>query len=405
MKCLILTAIIFIVPCSGQEILTAEAAVAQALAGHPLIKASEARIAARGGELRQAGMAPNPTFIFQHENIRSAPGNLSYWTWTDTFAYLEQRIETAGKRGRRKESAAAVVERAEYEAELTREMVAGNVKRAYWEAAGKQRVHELLLESAKTFLLTVRYHEVRVAEGAAAEGDLLRIRLESERLNLAAQTAYLEEERARVALFRAMGSERIPDQVQFEALEFSEGTMAPPDVQRALADRAAMKVARQTVEQARRQVLLSRSNAKPDVGLLAGYKRTAGYDSLLAGVKVDLPLFNRNQGSVAAASSRVEAARAELRSMAAVVRAEVALARRDWEIRRDQILKSLRPMREQARESAEIAQAAYREGGWDLLRLLDAERLRIEIELLYQEALAAYRGSVVELEIAMGVTQ
>jgi outer membrane protein TolC len=57
----------------------------------------------------------------------------------------------------------------------------------------------------------------------------------------------------------------------------------------------------------------------------------------------------------------------------------------------------------QAAESARISRAAYREGGWDLLRLLDAERLRIETQSLYYQALAEYRQSIAELETAMGV--
>ena len=60
-------------------------------------------------------------------------------------------------------------------------------------------------------------------------------------------------------------------------------------------------------------------------------------------------------------------------------------------------------MREQADETSRIALGAYREGGADLLRLLDAERVRIDIELLYLRTLAEYRQSMVALEAAMGV--
>ncbi len=94
---------------------------------------------------------------------------------------------------------------------------------------------------------------------------------------------------------------------------------------------------------------------------------------------------------------------ASLAAVEATVRAEVNAARTDCELRRKQLVESLRPLREHASESSGIAQAAYREGGADLLRLLDSERVRLEVEVLYHRTLAEYRQSVAALETAMGV--
>jgi len=55
-----------------------------------------------------------------------------------------------------------------------------------------------------------------------------------------------------------------------------------------------------------------------------------------------------------------------------------------------------------ANESVEIARAAYREGGTDLLRLLDAERTHIELEVLNVRMLTEYRQSLVTLETVLG---
>ena len=53
--------------------------------------------------------------------------------------------------------------------------------------------------------------------------------------------------------------------------------------------------------------------------------------------------------------------------------------------------------------AARIAQAAYREGGADLLRLLDAERIRLETELLRVQAQTEFRLSESAVQTAMGV--
>jgi outer membrane protein TolC len=65
----------------------------------------------------------------------------------------------------------------------------------------------------------------------------------------------------------------------------------------------------------------------------------------------------------------------------------------------------LKGMRTKADEAARIAEAAYREGGADLLRLLDAQRLRIETQLMYFRALTEFRQSIAALEAALGVMQ
>ena len=61
-------------------------------------------------------------------------------------------------------------------------------------------------------------------------------------------------------------------------------------------------------------------------------------------------------------------------------------------------------MRQQAEETVHISRAAYREGGTDLLRLLDAERSRLDTELLYFRTLSQFQQSVVNLQAAVGQT-
>ncbi len=404
MKCLCLLIALFAAAAPGQTSLTLKDAVRRALAVHPLLRAGESRIAVAAGEMKQAGLAPNPRFVLQQENVRlSGSPPFRYWTDTDTFAFIRQTFETEGKRERRREVGSAGVTRAELERELLERRIAANVKRAYWVAAGASRIHQLLREAAENFLLTVEYHEVRVREGAMAEADLLRIRLESERLNLAASDALLRAERARIALHREMGEGDFPAAEVFDPLPEPDDAALSADPRQALERRTEMKLARLAVERAEAVLRLEQANSRPNLDGIFGFKRTAGFDTVIAGLEFELPIRNRNQGRIAAATAELSAARSELAATAAVVRAEVAVAAHDYGVRRRQILESLRPMLKQADESAQIAQAAYREGGWDLLRLLDAERLRIETESLYYQALSEYQQSIAALEAALGV--
>ncbi|MCS7025963.1 MAG: TolC family protein [Bryobacteraceae bacterium] len=385
----------------AQVKLSLSEAVNQALEGNPSLQASRERIVLAQGLRQQAGLIPNPRLILQTENTRPY-SPFVFPRDTDNFAYLQQTVETGGKRERRIDAAAANLRRAELEQEVLRRQIAVRVKTAYWAASGAKTVERLLAQDVESFRRIVDYHETRVKEGAMAEVDLIRIRLENERLEISLNYATLEAERARINLFREMGKTDFPE------VEFTEPLEPPPAppvmaVEQALEERAELRLARHMVDQSKAALRLQQSNATPNVDVLFGYKRATGFDSMMGGLQIDLPFTNRNQGNIAAASAEVRVAESMLAATEALVRAEVLAAQRESNIRLRQLGGFFAQMRARADESARIAQAAYREGGADLLRLLDAERLRIETQLLYYRALTEYRQSIVALEAAFGM--
>lgn len=405
---LVLLIVIFGASLGAQEApaaqaLTIEEAVSGALRNHPLLGVAARRVDAARGQRRQAAFMPNPRLNLQSENTRTG-GNppFVFWRDTDSFAFLQQTIETAGRRGRRVDSAEASIRRAELESEVLRRQIALRVKQAYWAALGMQRIHELLLENAETFRQIVEYHEIRVREGAMAESDLLRVKLEADRISLAANQAKLDAERARIQLFREMGGTAFP-QVRFlETLELSEDRQLDVNVDRALQRRPELQLAQAQRDAAQAQLELQKATAKPNVDVLAGLKRTAGFNTLVAGLQLDLPLANRNQGNIESAVAETRAADSNLAASEALIRAEVSAAEAEYLLRRQQVKDLLGGLRQQSQETSKIAYAAYRLGGADLLRLLDAERLRIEIDILSRRAVMEYRQSIVALQTALG---
>jgi cobalt-zinc-cadmium efflux system outer membrane protein len=387
----------------SQQTLSLRGAVSRAMETHPLLAAGAARIAAGEGLVLQAGLRPNPVLTLQAENLRPYGGqNFQPSREIDAFAFLTRPWEMGGKRRRRVEFANANLRRAQLERELLGKQIAGRVRQSYWNAAGAQKIHELLLETAANFQSIIQYHQIRVREGAMAEADLLKVRIEGERIAVAVNAAALEAERASIQLLREMG------QVTFPRLRLSEDMDAPlvqplADVERALERRTEVQLARQSREAALSNVRLQEANASPDLGLTAGYKRTSGFSSIMAGVQIPLRFSDRNQGNIAAAQAEVRMAESELAAASALVRAEVRAAQADVDARRRQLTDVLQGVVERAAESSQIAQAAYREGGADLLGLLDAERVRIDLQTLYYRTLAEYRQSVAALETAMGV--
>jgi cobalt-zinc-cadmium efflux system outer membrane protein len=389
--------------CSGfaQQNLTLKDAVQEAISRHPALAAADHRIAASEALVTQAGQRPNPRAYLQFENLRAwgQPG-LVYSTDTDNFAYVSQRIETGHKRERRVDLARATVQFTNLERQVAAREIAARVAAAYWSSVAAAGLRDLLREDLKVFEETVHYHRDRVQQGAMAEVDLLRVLLEGDRLTVSVRTAEQEADMAILTLLREMGrSDMQPVELAEKLPEMRD--IPSPDTAKALSARPEMLSALAAVERAKLGVLVQRSTSAPDPEVLFGYKRTAGFDTVLFGLQVDIPR-NRNRGAIAAAAAEVKAAEAEAAAVRQRIIAEVAATHSDYLAKHTLIRDTLEPMRRRADEVARIARAAYREGGTDLLRVIDAERARIDALLAYYNALADYQQRVSALQIVLG---
>lgn len=392
---------------SAQPALSLQQAVDRALVRHPDLTTAALEVESMEGLKLQAGKTYNPSFNLQAEDVRAwqQPG---YRVTQDGeyFAFIQQQWELFGKRRRRVEQADVTVRMAMLEKELMRRQISLRVKAAYWQALGAQQRREILSENLENFGRIVEYHQARVREGAMAEVDLIRVRLERERLMLDLNQSALDAERARIALQLAMGEDEFPpillDEQMDEVPRDPEFVLDPA---LAVEQRVEVAIQRLAIEQAGATVRLERANARPDLTWVAGYKRAGPFDALVLGAQWDLMLRNRNEGNIASADAEQRQTMSELRAAEQLARAEAEAAAENYRIRRMQLERTLPQLRSQAQETAEIAEAAYREGGSDLLRLLDAQRVRIEARQLFVEALVAYQTSLVELEAALGVKQ
>ena len=386
----------------GQARLTLADAVARALNGNPLLSVASAHISVAEGLRKQAGLSPNPRLIVQLENTRFWENpSFSYPQDTATYAFLAQTVETGGKRNRRVALATQEIRSSELEMRLQRNQIESRVSTAYWSAAGAARARDLLQEEVANFERVVQFHRDRVREGAAPEVDLVRIEVERDRLASLARTASQDAELARIALFREMGETEFPQVAFSDALEqvVQVGTFSPDQV---LERRVEMALARQAVEQARANLRLQQAHSKPDPDLQFGYERIGGFDTLYAAAQVPLPIRNRNQGQIEAAAAELKAAESSVAATEVAIRSELESSIKDYESRQNLLNETLRTMRDRANEVYRIVDAAYRETGSDLLRLLDAERTKIETELMYIRALSDLQQSAVALETAQG---
>jgi len=385
--------------------LTVEDAVARALASHQTRVALEEGQNAARAAARQAGLKPNFKLYLQSENTRfwGSP-SYQYATGADNWAYLGQIIESGGKRQRRIDLAQQNVERTGLERELFDRQMKLRVRQAYWGASTADYIAALADRQAESFHTLVENNRQRVKEGALAEGELIRSEMEWNRLQAVARQNEGEARRLRVQLFREMGLPEVPPGVTL-ASEL-EGTL-PPDLPEpppaAPSQRSEWQLARQGTGIAEANVRLQKANARPDPQLLYGYKRTAGYDTILGGVQVDVPWRNRNQGAIGAALAGQRAAAAQVRQWEAQIQADVRAAHIDYAVRRGLLATTLSDLRRRANETLRLTRAAYSEGGLELLRLIDAERAYLEAEMQYARAWGELRQARAALDYALGL--
>jgi outer membrane protein, heavy metal efflux system len=393
--------------CWAQARLSLQEAVNQALETRASLKAEAERVMVAEGLKKQAGLFPNPEFQFQNENLR--PGQ-TYTRDVDTLAMINQQLDVLGKRKQRVAAAGEGVIRSQADYELARWQVSQRVKLAYWAARGSQEIRDDLKTTADNFQRIVEYQSAQLSVGAIAEQDFLRVRLEGERLRISADLALIETNRYRVELLKEMGQTDFAEVVLTEPLA-PDSVFTPEGIEQALAQRIEIKAARAALEQAMANARLQEVNARPDLNVTVGYKRTElpdttyGVNTAIVSVRITLPTSDKNQGNRIAADAEVRRQQQLVAAAEAGVRADYAGALQEYELQRAEFFNALQPLREHAENISTIAAAAYKEGGTDLLRLLDAERARLDAELAWARGMVEYRQSIVRLEAAEGVNQ
>jgi outer membrane protein, heavy metal efflux system len=385
---------------SAQTSLSLKDAIALAVSRRPELRSSQARVESSAGLLQQAGLRPNPRLILQTEDLHQS--RFVFGQNSETYAYLSQVFEAPGKRNDRIAVAGRAAERTRAQVDGVRREIVFNVSEAYWEAEAAQMVRDLYIADDNYFQQTEDYHQARFNEGKLAEVDLLRVRLERERIRAAAENANLEAQRSQLRLARELSSPANGTWTLVEDFQSLESPLEPPGPGDIVTLRPEGRAALATLAQARANTDLQKANRRQDVQGLFGYKRNGPDNTVIAGLQINLPAFDRNQGAIAASEADSRAAEEDLAALRNRIVSEVELARREYQMRREQYLQTFQPLRNRAIEISEISRAAYREGGLDLLRLLDAERLRVEAQISWLNALLSYHQSVAALEYAEG---
>lgn len=358
---------------------------------------AQARMVVRAAQGRQiqAGLLPNPEvgYVGDEVGLEGTAGQQG--------SVVAQEIVTHGKLGLAQSVAGHGVTAARHRLEAQRWRVMNAVRAGFYEVLLAQK--------------TVNINEDMVRVGNEAVEITSKLRAAQEVGKAEVLQAAIEAERAEVSLFMARNRNRTawyqlaavlgqPDMQpavlegdlirDLPTIRWNEG------LTRLLSGSPELAQARAKVQQARCNVALQCAERHSNFAVEAGVKYDSAAEQALADVGVAIPLkiFDRNQGNIVAAQAElvsatreVERVELELFNRFAAAFESYANANRQVQLFRSNVL-------DNARESLELVGTGYREGEFDYLSLLTAQRTFFAANLEYLDALRELWQRSVELD-------
>jgi cobalt-zinc-cadmium efflux system outer membrane protein len=402
----------YIDPVNG---LTADALVRYALEHNGELAAARQMIAEARGRLRQAGLRANPMIEASGTRAANTPDN-------KLMVGAELPLELGGRRSARVVVASAEVQMREAEVADFERKLSADARMKYADAIAAARnlkfTEDLLTLTRDSHRLVQA--KVDLGKTAPLEQNLLLVelnRVDAMRIGF--------ESRAEVALLELKKVSGMPAGEPLRLRGEFDTTRQPVSqgdaVRNALATRPDLAAARSAEKLAAAQIEQARTEGTIDASIFAGYERmNSGFDvfgfndsgarvpvmgvfhNLTFGVRLSLPVRNRNQGNIESALASAEAARSRREFAELVVRNEVAAAYARFERAQSALAVYRDGVRGQAERNLDVIHQTYTLGQKTALDYVSEQRRFIEVETGYTEVLKEYFNSFVEIERAAG---
>lgn len=390
-----------------------------ARAHEPTLRAARLEVQISEAQVQQAELHANPRVEIEH---RQVPGGMD----RQTMATAEIPLELF-RRGPRAAAARANVAVASAMAEERERILLLDVHMAYSRYLGASRRLSVLDEIIEQGRRTLSLLESRAAAGAIPRLERDQTSVDVSRLEATRAVTAGAVESALAELRRSVGLEPGTPMTIADSLESAidwpqiDAALVGPGAAMPAGERSDLRVARAQadVETARREE--AKSEGRFDVSVFGGYMRMksgfpqlglgpngapvpieATFNNVVLGAMIDVPLFNRNQGTVAAAELRAVAARhtADARRLAAGAELDVARARLRAAAASVRVF--TKELRETARRNVDILRESYALGRNTRLEVVAEQQRYLEVEMAYGEALMEVLDAYAAWQAAMG---
>jgi len=392
----------------GAQLITLDQAIQMALEHNHSLLAARTTIEQNQAEEITANLRPDPVLmgdtqflpIFQPSNFNS--------DYLDNTAQFDVGLSYLFERGMKRQHR---LQAAKDQTAVTRWQVADNERTLTFNVSTDfinvelaESTLELADQDLKSFQQAVDITELRYKAGAIGKDDLLKMKLQL----LQFQTDVAQAKLARVQglsdLRQLLGYEQVSAEYDVSgSFDYQQMKDGLEDLQAAaLKSRPDLEAAQQGVAAANSAFNLQKAIGKRDVTGQINYTHIGYLNDVSLFGSMQLPIFDRNQGEIKRAGIAITQAQEQQMFANGQVLTDVRDAYEGWKAN-DEIVGLYRSgYLDDAQQSLDITEYAYKHGAASLLDFLDAERTFRATQLGYRQALATYLQSLEQLREAVG---
>lgn len=384
-------------------IITLRDAVALALVNSPKLKAFSLEVRAAEARKLQAGLLPNPEIEVEVEEF-GGTGERTSFDSAETTIQIGQLIELADKRSKRTHLANLEKELAEMDFKSKRLDVMSEAAGAFIDVLSAQEQ----LSLSREFVDLAEKAYSTVAERVKAGRDSP---IEETKARIALSNTRIEFERAGkelVSTHHKLAATWGSSNPVFEKVagEFYDISPAPSFEELTGLISQNPDIARWPAETKRHRAALDIEKAKATSDITIGgglqYFGEGDDSAFIFGLSIPFPLFDRNQGNIQQAMYMLakteedrKAIQTELNAALAEASTKLSSSTSEINIIKNEVL----PL---AQNAFDAASQGYRQGKFEYLVVLDAQRTFFEARARYIEALAGYHKARADVERLVG---
>ena len=392
----------------GAVTISLDEAIRLALQHNHNLLAARTTIQQNEAEEKTANLRPNPVLLGDAQFLPFFQPSQFSADYIDNTAQFDLGVSYLFERGKKRQHR---VQAAKDVTAQSRSQVADNERSLTFNVASQfinvelaESTLELANQDLKSFQNTVEITEARYKAGDIGEDDLLKIKLQMLQFQTDVSTAHLARVQGLSDLRQLLGYESVgPDYDITGSFDYQPVNGILEDFQaKALQSRPDLQAARLGVNAANSQLALQKAIGKRDVTGQASYTHLSYSNDVSLFGQIQLPIFDRNQGEIAKAGFAISQAQEQEKFASGQVMTDVRDAFEGLGANNKIVALYRSGYLDQAQQSRDITEYAYRHGAASLLDFLDAERSYRATQLSYRQALAAYLLALEQLREAVG---
>jgi len=395
---------------------TVDQVVERAMADNPELRAMRAEVDAARGRLLQAGLRPNPMLDLGGQANVSGPDN-------NVNVGLSIPLDLNGRKAGRVGVAEREIDMKQAQVSDRERRLSAEVRLKAGDLLAARRNLEFTEELLGTNQKGLGLVRDRVQQGAAPTLEENLVLVEVNRLE-----ASLSMLKSRVEILglqlRLLAGMR-PDEVLALQGELASRPLTLDRTQalaQALAGRPDLVIARAEAAMAQAKIRREEAEGRWDARFNLGYQRQDfgfslngltdrggtrpiqdTFNYVGGGVTITMPVRNKNQGNVAAATAEAQAAERKREGAELIVRQEVAAAFAQLAAAQRALDIYTRGVRDVAGRNLAVVRQAYELGRTSVLDVIAEQRRYIDIEMGYTDALKLVYDAGIEIQRALAV--